>query len=65
MQKELKLSISLDNYLGCFGGFNFYDAICKKFCALNVRCAIEEEQNARIELLDELISNDSVLMKIQ
>lgn len=65
MRKELRRSISLDDYVGCFGGFNIKDPICKKFCALNVRCAIEQEQNARIELLDELISTDSFIMKIQ
>ena len=65
MQKRLRLSFSLDNYLDCFGSFNIDDPVCKKFCALNLRCAIEQEQNARIELLDELIATDSVPMKIQ
>jgi len=56
---------SLDDYLGCFGGYNRNDPVCKKFCALSLRCVIEQEQNARIELLDELVADDGVYLKIQ
>ena len=65
MRKELMRSVLLDNYLGCFGRFNLNDKVCKKFCALNLRCAIEQEQNARIELLDELVSDNSLYLKLQ
>ena len=65
MQKELIDLLSLDDHLGCFGGFDLKDPICKKFCALSLRCAIEQEQNARFELLDELVSTDSLYIKIQ
>jgi len=65
MRKELMRSVLLDNYLGCFGGFNSNDTVCKKFCALNLRCAIEQEQNTRMELLDELVSDNSLYLKVQ
>lgn len=58
-------SVSLDDYLGCFGGFNSNDAVCKKYCALNLRCAIEQEQNARIELLEELVSDNPLCLRDQ
>jgi len=65
MRKELMRSVALDDYLGCFGGFNTNDKVCKKLCALNLRCAIEQEQNARIELLEELVSDSSLYLKVQ
>ena len=65
MRKELIRSVALDDYLGCFGGFNINDNVCKKFCALNLRCAIEQEQNARMELLEELVSDNSLYLKVQ
>jgi len=65
MRKGLTQSVSLDDYLGCFGGFDINDTICKKFCALNLRCAIEQEQNVRIEILDELVSDTSLYLKSQ
>lgn len=66
MQKEFIRSVLLDNYLGCFGGFNINDAVCKKCCALSLRCAIEQEQKSRIEILEELVSDSSLnLSKVQ
>jgi len=47
------------DYLGCFGNFTRSDPICRKYCALNIRCAIEREENARLEWLEDLAaSND-------
>jgi len=65
MRKELIRSVALDDYLGCFGGFNSNDKVCKKLCALNLRCAIEQEQNTRMELLEELVSENSLYLKLQ
>jgi hypothetical protein len=65
MRKELTRSVLLDDYLGCFGGFNINDTVCKKFCALSLRCAIEQEQKARVELLAEMVSDNSLLLKVQ
>jgi hypothetical protein len=50
--------ISSKNYLGCFGNFNVEDKICKKFCILSVRCAIEHEQISRMEILEDMLSYD-------
>jgi len=65
MRKELNQSFLLNDYLGCFGGFDINDTVCKRFCALNLRCAIEQEQHARIELLDELVSDSGMYIKVQ
>lgn len=66
MKKELMNQISIDNHLGCLGNFNIEDPLCKKLCALNLRCAINRNKNARLELLEDLMSyNDGVFIKMQ
>lgn len=65
MKKELSDKISFDDHLGCFGDFNIENTICKRHCVLSLRCAIERDQNDRIELLEDLISYNEISMKIQ
>lgn len=65
MKKELMTQISLDDHLGCIGNFNIQDPLCKKLCALSLRCAIDRDKNARIELLEDLISYNDMFIKIQ
>lgn len=63
--KQSGKKISLNDHLGCFGEFNLGDPICRKMCSLNIRCAIEREQNDQLELLEDLISTDMMFIKIQ
>ena len=65
MKKEVKKRSPFDNYLGCFGNFNIKDPICKQFCALRLRCAIDRDQNNTLELLEGLMSSDGMSIKIQ
>lgn len=65
MKKELVNQISLDDHLGCLGNFDLQDPLCKKLCALNLRCAIESEKNTRLELLEDLISYNGMIIKVQ
>ncbi|MBU0987263.1 MAG: hypothetical protein KKH68_08430 [Proteobacteria bacterium] len=65
MKKESLNKIYMDHHVGCFGNFNIMDPICKKFCALSLRCAIDLDQNSKIELLEDLMFNDDLVMKIQ
>lgn len=55
----------LDNHIGCFGNFDIEDFICRKFCALSLRCAIKRDKNIQTELFEDLISFDSMSIKIQ
>ena len=48
-----------------FGEFNTQDRICRKYCALNLRCAIEQEQNARMEILEDLVTWEEMWSKFQ
>lgn len=65
MKKELSNKISFDHHLGCFGNFNIEDSVCKKFCALRLRCAIDSNKNARMDLLEDLIYSNEMFIKIQ
>lgn len=61
----MKKNKSLENHVGCFGGFNTDDPICKKFCALRILCAIEQDENSRMEILEDWLSPENMLMRIQ
>lgn len=52
--------LNLDDYLGCFGNFSRANQVCKKFCAVNLRCAIERDQNFRIELIEDLVASEDI-----
>ena len=65
MNKELFEKISFDDHLGCFGNFNIENKICKQHCSISLRCAIERDENTRIEILEDLISSGEMSIKIQ
>ena len=65
MRKELTDRLFLDDHLGCFGEFNREDPVCKKLCALKLRCAVEYEKFSRLELLEDLAVSDSMFTIIQ
>ena len=52
-------------HLGCFGEYQTGDTVCRKFCALRLKCAIEQDQNARLELIEDLISYEDTNIKLQ
>lgn len=52
-------------HLQCYGGYNAEDAICRRFCALRLRCAIEQDQNARMEVIEDLMSYENIINKLQ
>lgn len=64
--KKIHIShLALDDYLGCFGNFNPNDRICKRFCAVNLRCAIERDQNVRLEIIEDLVASEDIKGRIQ
>jgi hypothetical protein len=56
MDKEIQHVAALNDHLGCFGNFSAFDPICKKYCALNLRCAIESDRKEQMEILEDLAS---------
>jgi hypothetical protein len=61
----MAIEINLLDQLDCFGGFQKENPICRKFCALNIRCAIEQDQNDRIELFEDMMAVEEQFSKIQ
>jgi len=64
MIPEQEMEFYLDQYAGCFGGYRKNDPICRKRCALNLRCAIEHDRNERFEILEELVSANGMVIKV-
>ena len=64
MKREQELKIALERYMGCFGAYRKDDLICKNKCALNIRCAIEHDQNERFEILEELVSANGMVIRM-
>ncbi len=64
MTLKPEMEFSIDQYLGCFGRYRNGDPICSRRCALNLRCAIEHEQNERYEILEELVSASGMVVKV-
>ncbi len=56
MEKNMKTTF--DNDISCFGEYDPSDLICGDHCALRLRCAIEREQNLRMQIIDELASSE-------
>ncbi len=55
----------LDHHVGCFGEFNPADGLCRKFCAVCIRCAIESDQATRMEILEDLFLAEANNVKMQ
>ena len=65
MTKEGRGPSSAALHLGCFGEYQAEDVICRKLCALRLRCAIEHEQSIRLEVLEDLVSCEEMNFTIQ
>jgi len=51
--------------IGCFGSFRSEDRICRRHCALCIRCAIERDQKVYLEVCEEMGGEDDQLMRFQ
>lgn len=54
-----------EDHLGCYGDFDAEDTVCKKLCALNLRCAIDRDENVRMEIMEDFILSENLVIKIQ
>ena len=65
MKKKALVVERPGDYLGCLGDFNAEDRVCVKYCALNLRCAIESNHHIRSEILEELLYSEMISDRIQ
>ncbi len=56
---------TLDEHIECYGNFSKTDPICTRLCAVNLRCAIEGDEQDRMEILEDLVASEVMFMKIQ
>jgi hypothetical protein len=49
-----------EDHIGCLGDFSIDDVVCKKFCAFNIRCAIECNYHIQSEIFEDMISQEAV-----
>lgn len=53
-------------HTGCFGNFRFEDAVCRKHCAIRIRCAIERDEKMLLEVVEEMdVGGDEFFLKFQ
>jgi len=53
-------------HTGCFGNFRFEDAVCRKHCAIRLRCAIERDDKMLLEVVEEMdVGVDEFILKFQ
>ena len=65
MNQQYPPEPNADDLLDCFGDYHKGNTLCAKHCALRLRCAIEKDQNIRLELIEDLVSVESHMIKIQ
>ena len=51
--------------LDCFGDYARTNPLCAKHCVLRIRCAIEQDQIARMEILSDLASAEGTIITYQ
>ena len=55
----------VENYVECFSGLNMEDTICRKYCALRLKCAIARNEQQRMLQMEDLINAQEVPLKNQ
>ena len=65
MKKDKIPAVDLYAHVGCYGNFSINDPLCKSYCALNIRCAIEHDQMIQLEVLEDLVAQDQMPMTVQ
>lgn len=64
MRKHSKDKL-VDSYLECFGDLNLKDPVCRKYCALRLKCAIEQVEQDRLVQMEDIINAQEIALKMQ
>ena len=65
MSAKLNIIHVSEDLLDCFGDYNNTAPLCNKHCAIKLRCAVEQNNNMRIEILEDLMASEGSQVKIQ
>ena len=55
----------INKYLECFGDLDLNDPICRKHCALRLKCAIEQVEQNRLMQIEDSINFEEIPLKVQ
>ncbi|RJQ70706.1 MAG: hypothetical protein C4519_20500 [Desulfobacteraceae bacterium] len=65
MSHKQRIAPVVFDELDCFGDYSRANPLCANHCALRLRCAIEQEQNIRMELLSDLATAGGMAITYQ
>lgn len=65
MKKKTRAAEQWLDLLDCFGDYAKTNSLCAKHCVLRLRCAIEQDQNVRMELLSDLTAAEDTIVTYQ
>lgn len=65
MNRKIRIVPVFLDELDCFGDYAKTNPLCAKHCVLRLRCAIEQEQNIRTELLSDLSTVEGTVITNQ
>jgi hypothetical protein len=65
MNNTVYAVISTSEQAECIGDYDKNDPLCSNYCALRLRCAIEQDNIMRSELLEELFASEGPSVKLQ
>ena len=49
----------MSKHLDCFGAFDSSNPICRKHCAICLKCVIEKNRNFQLDLIDDFLIGES------
>lgn len=61
----LNSTIDFTDTVECYGRFDIRASLCRKHCAVRLRCAIEQSQQLRIEQLEDMMNAYEMPSKVQ
>ncbi len=64
MKPTVRHELLSSNHLGCFGRFRSTDPICRRHCAICIRCAAETEQRAQAALWEGFFAEEDIATHI-
>ncbi|MCW7753581.1 hypothetical protein OOT00_06205 [Desulfobotulus sp. H1] len=65
MKKRSSSQDRYDDTLECYARFRMNDRICREFCAVRLRCLIEQEQQLDAGFLDDFFVPEESPLRMQ
>ncbi len=60
----MTLERHLAKHLDCFGAFDMSDPVCRKHCALCLRCIIEKNRHFQMEFMEDITTGELIPVRL-